>query len=309
MNSKLLKNVLFVFKIVFIIALFVWIGFKFDYKSARLLLASASPGWAVTAVIFAVVSYWFVTLRWKTIIKGFWPAPKSSLSQLVAYNLLGVFYTLFLPTSIAGEAVRLWKLAKNEDNDYGKAAMTAIIDRVIGVTTWFMLFLVLPSKLPKNKLLLLVLLIPIALYLFKDKIVIKEKKIFDFSRHHPADIFKSVVFSVFCQIFSCLMGYAIIRCLNIDMNVFLACGVVAAGALVSLIPVSMLGFGVREGFFVATLPAYGASPTEAVLVTTFVVFITYLTGLSGGIIELMNTGWNLSSLKPKDIKEENNGKN
>lgn len=299
MKSKML---LFYAKLVFITALFGWIAYKLDYKTALLLISSARPAWGFAALVLAAVSFLFVNYRWKIIIKGFWANSKTSVWQLYFFNLLGVFYSLFVPTSIAAEAVRIWRLAKNEDSDYGKAAMTAIIDRIVGITTWFVLFLLLPSMLPKNKLLGLVFLVPVALYFFRDKIKIKERKIFDFSRHHPADIVYAVVFSLICQFFYLLAGYSVFKCFNVDIGLFFIAGIVAAGALANIVPVSMLGFGAREGFFIAVLPLYGVSHTEAVLITTFFVFISYVTGLSGGFLELMHTGWKLSVLKAPEIK-------
>ncbi|OFZ54509.1 MAG: hypothetical protein A2328_02475 [Bdellovibrionales bacterium RIFOXYB2_FULL_36_6] len=304
-----MKKLFFFVKVAFIVCLFGWIAAKFDYKSAGILLSSARLNLLVFPFLIAAVSLLFINFRWKMIIRGFWEKPRSTIWQLFYFNLLGIFYTLFVPTSIAAEAVRVWRLAKNEDGDYGKATMTAIIDKLVGLATWFVLFLLLPSQLPKNKLLLLVFFVPIVLYLFKDKLIIKEKKIFDFSRHHPMDIIYSVLYSFICQLFYILMGYMIFKCLNINIDIFWVGGIMAAGALVGLIPVSLLGFGVREGFFVATLPLYGTTHTEAVMVTTFLVVITYLTGLSGGIIELARTGWNISNLKDTDARIIENEKN
>ena len=297
-----MKKLLFFLKIVFIICLFTWIALKFDYKTAKNVLAAANIGWAVAAVAFSFISVIFVSLRWKTIIRGFWQEPKTSVAQLYWYNLLAVFYNLFIPTSIAGEAVRIWRLAKNEDNDYAKATFTAIIDRVMGVLTWFVLFLTLPSLLPKNRLLLLVFLVPIALYFFTDKLAYKEKKLIDFSRHHPLDILYAVIFSFACQIVAIISGYAAMKCFNLDIGLFMAAGLLTAGALVSLIPISVLGFGAREGFFITVLPLYGLHPTQAVLLITFFVFLTYANGIAGGLIELMNAGWKISSLKSPDIE-------
>ena len=173
-----MKKILFYAKIAFIIGLFAWVAVKFDFKTAGNIIATANLGWAGVAVVFQFVSLYFVSLRWKMIIRGFWKRSKTTLFQLFWFYQLGVFYSLFLPTSLAGEAIRVWRLAKNEDKDYAKAAFTAILDRIIGVSTWFILFIILPTHLPKNRLLLLVLLVPLALYIFKDKIAYKEKKLY-----------------------------------------------------------------------------------------------------------------------------------
>ena len=302
MNDKM-KNILFYVKIVFIVCLFAWIAFKFDYNSAKKIISTAKAGWAVIAVIFSLLSVVLVSIRWKMIIRGFWSGPRSSVGQLFFFNLLAAFYTLFLPTSIAGEAVRVWRLAKNEDSDYAKATFTAIIDRMIGISTWFIIFLLMPSLFPKNRLLLLILLIPVGLYFFKDKIAYKEKKLIDFSRHHPIDIVYAVLFSVFCQLAYIVTGYSVLRCFNVNIAFLSSGGLLSAGTLVALIPISLLGFGAREGFFIAVLPMYGAQSTQAVLFTSFMVFLNYLGGMVGGVIELMNTGWKLSSLKKPDVTD------
>ncbi len=298
-----MKKLLFYLKLVFIVCLLGWVAVKFDYKMAKAVLSAAKIGWAITSIAISFVSVIFVSLRWKMIIRGFWSNPKTSTAKLYWFNLLTVFYNLFIPTSIAGEAVRIWRLAKNEDNDYAKAAFTAIIDRIAGVSTWFLLFLAMPSLLPKNRLLLLVFLVPIALYLFRHKLAYKERKLIDFSRHHPLDIVYAVLFSVLCQVAAIISGYAAFKCFNLNIGILLCGGLMTAGALVSLVPVSVLGFGAREGFFIAILPSYGAHPTQAVLLTTFFVFSSYFVGITGGLVELMNTGWNLTSLKKPDIEE------
>lgn len=296
-----MKKALVVLKIAFIAGLIIWAALTFNAGQAKAVLASANLWFVVLAVAAYFAATLFYTLRWQVIIRGFWKDARLSTGTLYRFLLLAGFYTLFIPTSIAGEAVRLWKLSKETGNDYAKSTITVALDRMLGAVLWFLIFLVSPSPFHNNVFWLLLILIVPAVYLLQKKMVFLNDKIIDFSRHHPKDIVLGIFASLAGQILYIFANYLVFRCFGIPITLYQTAGIASLAVLAGIIPVTWLGITLREGIYIGLLPGYGASSSQALLVITVLVALNYLVGLTGGIIELALTGWNVSKMKlPKE---------
>ncbi|MFH1368200.1 MAG: lysylphosphatidylglycerol synthase transmembrane domain-containing protein [Elusimicrobiota bacterium] len=299
-----MKTLLFIVKILFVIALIAWSVYKFDLATAQNVLRTADIRWGIAALLCNLGVLFFVTLRWKIIIKGFCPDSSARLKDLFNANLLSLFYVLFIPTTLAAEVVRIFKLKAHIGNNYKTATLITALDRILGVATWFLLFMTFPSPFHNNLLWLAFAAALVAAYFLRKRFVFWGHAVLDFSKHHPADIFKAVLFSFIGQLASCFMTYSVIRCLGAHIPVIEAIGLTATTAMAAMIPISMLGIGAKEGSLIALLPLYAVSATQAVMITSFMVFINYFYGLLGGFIELWQSGWNLSKLKlPSNRKD------
>jgi uncharacterized membrane protein YbhN (UPF0104 family) len=301
MKSNKLFDIL---KILFVVGLVTWAAFKFDAKTATAILGAANLKWGAFSLALMLGSFVLFSMRWQKISKGIWAETRISVWYFLYLNLAATFYVLFIPTSIAGETVRVLKLKAKASTDYSKAILCVALDRVTGLTTWIIIFAIMPSPLYFNKLWLLPL-IPIAGFVvFKSRFKVWEHEIFDFSRHHPKDIAAAVGFSLLGQMMGAVSTYAAFRCLLIDIPFFSALGLAATGALASIIPLSWLGIGMRETSFIALLPRFGVNTTTTLLAAGLLVILNYIMGLMGGILELSHTGWKLSKLKIPEAEEK-----
>jgi len=292
------KKLITISKIVFIASLVVWVVLKFDVRTARDIVRSARLEWGILALLLAAMANIFVAMRWGMLIRGVWPGKKVPLKNLYWFNFLAVFYSIFVPTSIAGEAVRIYKLKNAVQGDYPLSTIVVTLDRMLGAGTWFVLFMVFPTPFRGNRQWLwLLMLVPAALFIFRRKIALGEHRFIDFTRHHPRNILAAVINSLAAQFLFITINYCIFKCFALSVSAVDCAGLTATTTLAAIVPISLMGIGFREGSLLAFLPHYGASPTQAMMVTSFMVFLTYVFGLCGGIVELASAGWSFSRLR------------
>jgi Uncharacterised protein family (UPF0104). len=265
-----MKNRLFLIARILIIGgLIAFAASKFDGNAAAGVLASASLGLGAAALIISAVGALFNALRLERIIRGFWPGRRFSVWQLFYFNYLALFYTLFIPTSIAGETVRAIKLAGTVDKDRSRCIVAVLLDRLLGASTWFLIFLVCPSPFGNGKFWIAIPLAAAAVFFLRTKITLFGHEIFDISRHHKADMTWAVIHSIAGQLISVVSFYAAFLCFGIDLSLPQVAGLTALTTLAGIVPLSLLGVGMREGSLLGLLPLYGVSSTQSVFVITF----------------------------------------
>jgi uncharacterized protein (TIRG00374 family) len=93
-------------------------------SSARLLpLALASGAFVIQIVVGAT--------RWKMLLRSV--EVQASIRELVSYNLVGMFFNLFLPGTTGGDAVRIYDIAQISSEKKIAAGMTVLAERVAGL--------------------------------------------------------------------------------------------------------------------------------------------------------------------------------
>jgi uncharacterized membrane protein YbhN (UPF0104 family) len=297
MTIKNKKTGLLALKIFFVLLVIFFAVFKFDVNHFKQILNAAKPAWGLPALFLLCLTIFFYSWRWRVIIHGFWDNIKLPVISLFWYNMLAIFYSLFIPTPITVEATRIIKLTRKVNNDYAKSTITAVLDRVVGVAIWTVIFLLTPTPFKSNKLWALFIILLTLFFIFRKKIILWEHRVFDFSRHHPLDIVKGTIISLIGQLSYVCAIYSVFKCFGINISFAHTIGIAAISLLATLIPVSYLGVSMREGSFIGMLPIYGATSTQALLVSTFFVFSNYLFGILGGLSELAHAGWKFSKLK------------
>ena len=79
-------------------------GINFAVIQSR--LSQINLGWIALALLVTVVQIFIGALRWRE-ISQLCQAPLTDL-QAFRYNMIGAFFNQTLPSSIGGDAVRLW---------------------------------------------------------------------------------------------------------------------------------------------------------------------------------------------------------
>lgn len=296
-----MKKFLIPIKIIFVAGLLYWAILSYDMQAARTVIASADPLLAVLSVIGVFVSALFAAWRWRIILRGFISERAPVIIKLLFFNLLAGFYTVFLPTSVAGEAVRLVKLSKDTKTDYVRSMLSVTFDRILGVTTWLALFLILPLPFKGKQLWpLAILIVPAALFIWRDKLSYKGYRLANYYGGNGGQMSVAAFASLCCQV-SYLVGIILLfRCLGMRLDIWQAAGLITASVLTGIVPISVLGVGLREGFLVASLKYYGVSPTAAILAMTATVLMNYFFSLIGGVVELGHAGWSITRMKKED---------
>jgi hypothetical protein len=115
-------------------------GINFAVLQSR--LSQINPPWIVLAILVTVFQVFLGALRWRE-ISALCNAPLSDL-QAFRYNMIGSFFNQTLPSSIGGDAMRLW-LVNRTGAGWRAATYSILTDRAVGLIA---LALIIVASLP-----------------------------------------------------------------------------------------------------------------------------------------------------------------
>src|SRR5450631_4622119 len=102
----------------------------------------ASLGWIGLAIAVAFLQIFVGVLRWRE-VSAECGAPLGTM-QAMRFNMIGAFFNQTLPSSIGGDAVRLWLVARSGAG-WRAATYSIFVDRAIGLIA---LAIVIVASLP-----------------------------------------------------------------------------------------------------------------------------------------------------------------
>lgn len=111
----------------------VWWVFRDPAKRAEIAatLARADVKWLVAGLL----GYGFVeliaTLRWQLLLRV--QDIQLSFHRVFALTMVGVFFNFFIPGGTGGDAVKIFYLVKETPGRRGKALLSVLVDRLIGL--------------------------------------------------------------------------------------------------------------------------------------------------------------------------------
>ena len=103
---------------------------KVDFQELASRFNVTSLGWMALAIAVTFLQIFVGVLRWR-VVSAECGAPLGS-SQAMRYNLIGAFFNQTLPSSIGGDAVRLWLVAR-AGAGWRAATYSIFVDRAIGL--------------------------------------------------------------------------------------------------------------------------------------------------------------------------------
>ena len=105
-------------------------------------LANVKPAWLVAAAALMLAQISLGAVRWREIVNA--GSTRLAFRPALQYNFIGTFFSQVLPSTVGGDAARIWLLARN-GGGWAAATYSVLIDRVVGVT---MLALIVIACLP-----------------------------------------------------------------------------------------------------------------------------------------------------------------
>jgi uncharacterized membrane protein YbhN (UPF0104 family) len=252
--------------------------------------------WWVGALVLFIATQIVSAYRWQVVARplGF----RQALPEFAGYYFIGMFFNLFLPTSVGGDVVRAWYLDGGTRRRLS-AFLSAFVDRFSGL-----LFLLgvacaatpfCPPGLPRwicysvwatgaCALLGLVLLPSVARWTGRFARIRRLSQDARLYLHHPRLLVWSGVLSFVIQAANIVVVWMVGQALNVPMTWTYYCIFVPMVTLLTLIPVSLNGMGVREGGTVLFLAPLGIAEGTA-LSLAFLTFAVYSAAslLGGGV--------------------------
>ncbi len=294
--------------------------YKISWTSLGRLFSELHLGLVAAGFIIIQIGQSFSSLRWKMIAKplGF----TDGYGRFRSLFYIGTFFNLFLPTSIGGDAVRAWLLAGGPQHRLA-AFSSVIADRVAGVTAMLMMAClatlvpmgdipwwipVLPWGILAGLLLTMALLPKLKKYSSKVQILLIG---LGWEQGRWRNWWKAIGISFIVQGLATLqvicLGYAF--SLPVPLAAYLV--VVPLVTLMTMLPITLSGHGIREGSLLVLLAPYGVTTEQAVSLGLLWFILSAGIGLIGGLFYIFSErAWMPDSIdtstKGKDSHESVN---
>jgi uncharacterized protein (TIRG00374 family) len=305
MKQKILPFI----KIAITAILFFLIFRNIDFGSFGATLRNARPGILIAAFILLWIQQFVCIFRWRMLIRPLMPAP--SLKSLLGIYFIGLFFNLTLPTLVGGDVVKIYYVGKHS-NSYSHSFAATFLDRDAGMLAMLIIacagVLFHPVSVPGVAVEIIVwgafaAFIVGNICLFAPKCHRVMTVLFE--RLHLAKLSMKMdrvsnVFHIIGKEKSILLAALLLSFLN-QLLVIIVVWITAHGlrlqipfsyflifvpviTLISMIPISLNGMGLREYAFLSLFTAIGVLPESCIALGLLTSLLIILSSLPGGIV-------------------------
>lgn len=260
----------------------------------------------ITACGAYLFMIWLSSVRWNLLIPR-----KIKTAKLFSIYMIGSFFNTYMPGIIGGDAVKAYYLSKelkslgvegnSPTHELSIAIASVFMDRYIGFTAIlfismaaFPLAFAYLDGTPVRWLMPIVLVVFTggSIVIFKFRIGERIKFLFRvyeyfhlYSRKRDV-LLKAFIYSVILQGLNIGVVYFLSRGLSLEISFFHIVVFLPIIILISFIPVSISGIGLREGAFIILLGTAGVSPEMSVALS-LVWFLSYVIASLVGLFEYL----------------------
>ena len=283
----------------------------------------ASLGWIVVAIAVTFLQIFVGVLRWRR-VSAECGAPLG-LQQAMRFNLIGAFFNQTLPSSIGGDAVRLWLVARGGAG-WRAATYSIFVDRAIGLIA---LAIVIVASLPWSYNLIgdphgrsALLLVDFAAlaggvgFLVLGALpwpwlkrwwgthhlhacaVIANRVIFS-RKHGPA----IAVLSILVHVLAVVIAWCVVQSIAAPVVFGQIFQLVPPVMLITMLPISIAGWGVREATMGLAFGYAGLLPNEGVNISLLYGAVTFLVGAFGGLVWIFSAEKAAQGAAPIEVPE------
>jgi len=263
-----------------------------------------NAGWLFFILIILMVQTTLLALRWRQIVLV--SGANLSLSAALRYSLIATFFNQTLPSTIGGDAARVWLLGRGGAG-WRLASYSVLIDRGVGL---FALAILVVTCLPWSLALVRDPIGSLALVVIGfsgiggavvfTAIAFAPKQVMNrwwLTRHlaatagiawrlclSPRAAASVAVLSIAIQFLTVLAVWAAAQSIDAPLEFALALFLVPPVMLIAAIPISIAGWGLREGTMIVAFSYAGLSPDNGLVVSVLFGAASFIVGALGGIV-------------------------
>lgn len=260
-ESQTMKVLKLLLKIAVTILCFWYISRKIDFTKAKEAVMQADWWWLFLSVVAFAFSKFLASFRLNIYFKniGIYLAQKKNLKLY----WLGMFYNLFLPGAISGDAYKVVLLTRKYDVSYKKITAAVLLDRFSGLLALGLILsvygvIVLDKQLYdviliSGSVLAVIALYVVVKYLFKDFL---------------PGFWPTFLWGIAVQIFQVVCVYCILMGLHLPLHQSEWIFIFLVAAVISVVPISLGGgLGTREVVFIEGAKYFNLDPHVAVVIS------------------------------------------
>jgi hypothetical protein len=283
------------------------VAFSIDWGDVSDQLSEASWGLFALGTLLLVGNISLAALRWQILLNGAGLHPR--LRDSARAYWIGLFANNLLPSGFGGDAVRAWLVAP-KGAALARALTSVLVDRAtafallvpiawVGVAVGageipgsiVVLLAVVTAASAVAALAAIVLLrrrglgrfLPTALRPWASEVA-RTLRRYGAERERMAEV---VLLAVVFQFLVITSTWVLSESLGLDIDPELIAVVLPLVLFATVVPISIAGFGVREGAFVALLGEAGVSSGDAVLLSLATVASVAIASLPGGVLMIV----------------------
>jgi glycosyltransferase 2 family protein len=308
-----MKNTIFaIMKVAVTVLLFLYIFRRIDFHQFIATMRSARLDILAFGFIVLWLGHYVCIFRWRILMRPLMPVP--SLTNLFGIYCIGLFFNIAFPGLIGGDVVKMYYAGKPSksypqsfaatflDRDAGMLAMmiiacTMIIVHPVHVSgipvtiiIWsvFVAFILVNIAIfaPACHRRLTDLLIFLKLPKFAHKIDLISGA-FQLSGKHPAGLLISLLISLVNQLLVIALTWILALGLHIQAPLAICMVFVPVITLISMIPISLGGVGLREYATMSLFGSIGVPLASCIALGLLSSIVTILSSLPGGIVYIL----------------------
>ncbi|MDA0704850.1 MAG: lysylphosphatidylglycerol synthase transmembrane domain-containing protein [Proteobacteria bacterium] len=303
-----LRHVLLAAKLAVSAGLVWWLVDHVDIGPLAARFARLDSGWAGLAVLALLAQFLVAALRWRLVTAAI-GAPLSVRSAL-RFFMIGAFFNQTLPSSIGGDAFRVW-YAHRDGRGLSEAFSGVFVDRLSAL---FVIVLVMVASLPW---LFALLTDPVARWsmavvmvggsaAFAALFALPLSSFGIFERWAATRLIVIVVrdarraligrqvglavgaASLVLLVLSALVLYLAGRAIGVDLGLVHCLLLMPPIVAISVLPISLAGWGLREGAAVVGFGFAGIAQADALAASLLFGLLLAAVSLPGGVLWLMS---------------------
>jgi len=307
-NKRIILIIIRVVISVSLIAYLIRTQFK-DPQNILDILKTANIYLLLLSLSTHIFGIWITAVRWKTLLD----TQKTGLGTrtLTVSVLIGFFFNNFLPTTIGGDVYRAYDASKKGKITLGTSASVILVERFSGIVAagtyaiaaLFLGFTAIGNQSVIIPVIIFFIISIILAFLIINPSILKFGRLFDrfrifrklkeklsdvyrtlqsFKKYKVA-LIKILIYSFLIQFAVILNYYLTARALGIDLSLISFIFMVPVITVITMLPISIGGMGLRENSLVFIMVALGAENDKAALCSLLIFAMLIIVGIIGGI--------------------------
>ena len=288
-------------KIAFSVCLLTFLYARADWTSFREIFSQASPVYLLPIFILCFLHTLASAFKWELLLKA--DGIDVGLWRLARSYLIGTFFNLFLPSSIGGDAYRIYDVSKRSSRA-AEGFASVFADRFTGflaIAAWGLVFsLAGIRRLPEPRIILIpagvfALMMIMVWMLLQQRLLLWGLRLFHLDRLAKLQEFvrrflnsistyrrngvllvKTLSISLAFQFMVIVIVWMMGLTLGLDIGMLPFAIFIPLITLIEALPISIYGLGVRDGAYVFFFTQVGVSREAALSLALLYVAITFV---------------------------------
>ncbi len=304
------KQILLILKILVSVGLIWFLIGNIDLGDAKARVLAADPRFFVAAVAFLIVQMSVAGARWWVVMRAI--GHPLAWSELTRLFYIGVFFSQALPSAVGGDPIRMYMVYR-DGVPLSKAINGVMLERVVTVLGIVVMVAVvqpffLPKLTPEVRTMTLLAIAALALaaiggtglLMVLDRVPerLNRFKIVRGLGHlagdtravflKPITAVHALIWGVFSQFNVAFCVFLLALGLDIDVTLFDCLVLMPPVVLVTTLPISIAGWGVREGAMAWSFGLIGIAHDASVVLSISVGVLGIVVAIPAGILWLLS---------------------